>query len=745
MATSPLAHAARVAFGDFELDLRSEELWRGSRRVRCQRQPFRVLCALIERPGELVSRDELQSSIWGGNSPADADHSLGIAINKLREALGDSAESPRFIETLSRRGYRFVAAITVVSESEASLERQVPAASDDRMDLAASVTAPRQVDLQAAAVGPADNEEARPPHERHRGLPVAAAIAVALGIALGGLGGFLLARTGGSGSATPRRIDQVSHNDSIFPGVPAMESFPVVASDGTRLYSSTLENGETQIASVDPGTGEMQPLRLPAEIVNPTLSDISPDGSRLLVRSHPSSGSEQPIWVVPRNGGSALRLGNVEAHDAVWMPDGKSILYARGNDLELVRLDNESTSHFASLPGRPFWMRWSPDGKLLRLTVLDALSHTSSLWEVRAGSRPRSLLDGWTRPASECCGVWTGDGESYVFQSSHDQGSDLWRLGGTSTREPEKLTNGPLSFAAPVVERGSRKIYFVGLDARSELERFDKASKKLVSERGYLSDATRICYSRDRQWVAWTDVAGRLWRSRAEDGSAKVQLTPDLLQTFLAQWSPDGHHLLAMAREPGRAWQLYLVNADGGVPVPLLKENRNQGDPTWSADGSQVAFGRTPDLMGQENGSKQIQVLDLRTHAFAALPGSEGFFSPRWSPNGRWIAALSLGEQRVMLYDTANRTWTRLGDLRGADPVWSSDSSALYVHSAFVNPQSIERVSIPSGRAVPVAELARSPVTNRADYVFVGITAQEEPMLRVRTTTGNLYRLDLQR
>lgn len=727
----------KFTFDVFEVNLQTEELWRGTHKVRCQRQPFRVLRTLLERPGEVVSREELQQAIWGIDSPADADHSLGIAINKLRESLGDSAESPRFIETLSRRGYRFVAPVTASQDLNSLALPEGPI-----------------VTIESAA-GPASLDSgivAEPalhifPNGNIKSMPIKDSLLLLFGLlallVLGSIACFALLHLTRSG-ATPRRIDQLTHNNSIFPGVPEMESFPVLVSDGSRLYSSVLDNGQTEIALIDAATGEMQRLELPSEIVNPTLGDISPDGSRLLIRSHLSSDSEEPVWVAPRNGGSALRVGRILAHDAAWMPDGQSILYADGNNLDVVRIADGVTTHLTVLPGRAIWMRWSPDGKLLRFTMVDPLSHTSSLWQIANGGKPQPILSGWTSPAAECCGMWAPDGRSYVFQSLHDGSSDLWRLRDKSTLRPEKLTNGPLRFVAPIVGRDSDRVYVVGLDVRSELQRFDQAQQHFVAERDFLSEASRVSYSRDRQWVAWIDEAQHLWRGRAVDGTEKIQLTPDNLRVFLAQWSPDGHHLLAMARESGRSWQIFLVDAEGGASV-LLHENRNQADPTWSGDGKQIAFGRTTDLMGREDGTKQIEVLDLATRKNSVLPGSDGLFSPRWSPDGHWIAALTLGEQRLMLYNVATHTWRQLNDVRAADPVWTADSSALYIHAAFSKPQTIQRITVPTGNSSVVVTLANPLISDNADYVFVGITRDDSPLVRIRTSTGNLYTLLLDR
>ena len=100
-----------VRFGEFEADLRVGEIRKGGSRVKLQDQPFKILQILLERPGNLVSREELQSRIWPEDTYGDFDHAVNVAVGKLRTALGDSAENPSFIETVPRRGYRFVASV----------------------------------------------------------------------------------------------------------------------------------------------------------------------------------------------------------------------------------------------------------------------------------------------------------------------------------------------------------------------------------------------------------------------------------------------------------------------------------------------------------------------------------------------------------------------------------------------------------------------------------------------------------
>ncbi|WP_263409616.1 winged helix-turn-helix domain-containing protein [Terriglobus tenax] len=720
---SPVESPTRVSFGLYEADLQSGELWKAGHRIKIQSQPFKVLSILLERPGEVVSREELQERLWGKDTIVDFDHSLGTAINKIREALSDSADNPRFVETLARRGYRFIAPVSYVA----------PTATKPAVAPATTVTV-----VEAPALTAQDaSKRVLFRTKRAQNLLIWGAVTAVL--AAVGLGFYFVFSPR---SAEPDRITQLTHDGRISPGAPAMESFPSAVTDGVRIFTGQIENGRTILSQVFVNTGETTPLSVPSELAAPSLGDLSPDGSKLLLRSHLSPESEQPLWVIPTGGGSALRVANIKAHDATWMPDGSGILYAAGSQLFITHLQDGTSTPFADLPvGRAFWLRWSPDGKVLRFTVLDPIAHTQSLWELDANSRiPKPLLSNWSKPAAECCGVWTPDGKFYIFQSSHDGNTDLWRYNGHS--EPTRITNGPLDFQAPVAARNGHRIFFLGLDSRSELQRFNHAQKEFLPERTFLTHASRVSYSRDGQWVAWTDPQGRLWRARL-DGTEKIQLTPDAMQVFLAQWSPDNQQLALMARQPGKAWQLYSIQADGGSPTPLLQENRNAADPSWSADGKLLVFGRVTDLMGMESTPRNLQILNLATHATQPIPNSEGYFSPRWSPDGRYIAAISLDQRRLVLYDVAARTWKTLAMTSVADPVWSSDSKAIYLHAFMANTQPIYRVSVPEGKLEEVASLTSFRTGDIADYFFSGITPDNVPLVRARMATGNLYMLDL--
>ena len=720
---------SRVLFGLFEADLQTGELWKAGKRIKIQSQPFKVLTALLEHPGEIVTREDLQLRVWGKDTIVDFDHSLGTAINKIREALSDSADNPRFVETLARRGYRFIAPVSYPAGSAPS-QPALLAAPDD--------LSPEHQNLASLAA----SSEHVPPRTR---TPIRWTLIALAVLAAAGLGFY----TGGQRSSVKSfRVNQITHTGRISPGARAMESLPATATDGVRIFASVIENGRANLSQISISDGDAQPLAVPSEIAAPSLGDLSPDGSKLLLRSHLSPESEQALWIVPTDGGSALRVANILAHDATWMPDGKNILYASGNQLFLTRANGGTPTNYSTLPGRAFWLRWSPDKKRLRFTVIDPVTHTFSLWELPAGSnQPHQILANWTQPATECCGTWTADGKYYVFQSSHDGTTDLWRLNGNDTSNPQKLTNGPLSYQAPVAGRTGHRIFFLGVDTHSELQRYIADRKEFVPERTFLADASRVVYSRDRKWVAWTDPQGHLWRARSDGptpaGTEKLQLTSDTFEVFLAQWSPDGTHLALMGHEPGKAWQIYLTSADGGIPEHLLPENHNQADPSWSPDGNRLVFGRVPDLMGKEAGERNLQILDLHTRKLETVPGSDGLFSPRWSPDGRYIVALTLDQRSLRLFDTATKTWKLLADTSVADPVWSADSKAIYIHAFMADTQPIYRVSVPDGHLDPIASLADFRNGDTADYFFTGITPDNTPLVRTRSSTGNLYSIDL--
>jgi len=705
---------SRIRFGLFEADLTTGELYRSGIRVRLQAQPFRVLTVLLQNAGEVVSREQLQDRLWGKNTVIDFEHGLGTAINKIRDALGDSAENPRFIETLAKRGYRFIAPVTFPDIQGRDLQ------TSGTTDGFASPPLIEQTKKTWFAV-----------------WLVAACLAAGVGVTLGA---YWMAS---HGDAAPLQISRVTSSGRVSPGDTFLENLPATATDGTRLYFPELERGRTRLAQALIADGETSSLTLPDEIVAPLLGDISPDGSKLLIRNHISAEAEQSLWIVPTLGGAARQIPGVLAHDATWMPDGSHILYANGDTLWVAGEDGQAPQRFATLNGRPFWMRWAPGGDLLRVTLLNPEIHTTSLWELDShGHGAHKLLTGWNSPSSECCGSWTADGRYFVFQSAYGGANNIWMMG-SENKEPIQLTNGPLDYQAPITARSGHRIFFIGTDTRSELLEYSRSSKSFEPFGETLRTANRVVFSRDGKWMAWISNEGSaLWRSRV-DGTERVQLTDPPMEVFMMEWSPDGRQLAFMARNPAQVWRIYVIGADGGNLHPLLNEDRNEADPDWSPDGQQIVFGRVPALMGETAASKSLLLYDITTKKVSPIPGSEHLFSPRWSPDGHYIAALSLDMTRIMLYDTSTHKWKQLLQQSAADPVWSRDSKALFFHSYMQKSQTIYCVTVPDGRVEGVTDLQDLHFADAVGYQFAGITPRDTPLVNASMSTANIYSINL--
>ncbi|MGI8773022.1 MAG: winged helix-turn-helix domain-containing protein [Acidobacteriaceae bacterium] len=724
-ATRPVL---RASFGLFEADLQTGELRKSGTRVRIQGQPFRILALLLERPNQVVTREELQQRLWGNQTTVDFDHSLGTAINKLREALGDTADNPTFIETLARKGYRFIAPVRLMDSP--------PAAPETGGSLAEPGS---HTHLQAPVLAP----EIVGRRRFHISIATFALVALVL---VGSLLAFFLNLR----PRSPVRISQLTFSGRVLPGLEDIESLSTTASDGTRIYFSQVANGTPILTQALIANGEISTLSLPSGIESPMIGSISPDGSKLVVRNHLAPESEQTLWIVPVLGGDARRIANVLAHDATWMPDGQRILYAFGHDLYVVREDGSEKQKFASVPGRPFWLRWSPDGTSLRFTILDAANRSASLWELSAaGKELHPLLAGWTKPANECCGSWTADGKHFVFQSSHGGSSDIWEMDGRRwwqpwSHEPHLVTNGPLDFGAPTTSPEGHEIFFVGANSRWEIRMFSPAAGEFVPLQPNLASTSLVEYSPDGQWVAWLNSAdGSLWRSRA-DGSERLQLMSPPFHVFMMKWSPKNDRLAVMAQRSGSVWKLYLVDAAGGGMQSVLDENRDEADPDWSADSRTLVFGRVPDVMGGGNQPKGIYTVDLKTRKVTEVPGSSGLFSPRLSPDARYIAAVRTDQKALMLFDRITQRWELLAQHGVSDPVWSHDSHALFFQDVVEPGKPVYRVEVSGTHVIRrIATLENVRSADVLDYRLIGLGPNDMPLVTAQTSVVNLYSMNL--
>jgi Tol biopolymer transport system component len=472
--------------------------------------------------------------------------------------------------------------------------------------------------------------------------------------------------------------------------------------DGTRLLFNLA--GEPRQVSVK--GGESVTLALPMQ--NAWLADISPDRSEFLMyRFHEGDHFRYELWRAPLLGGSPRRLGSLVLttqfglangtgsptprrmgaagpqlyflHEsaAAWSPDGQQLVYIQDVELHLARSDGSEVRKLATFAGQPFFVRWSPDGHRLRLSVSDAGDTAASLWEVSVDDgHVQRLLPGWDPSWYNCCGNWTANGKYYVFQSR----SNIWALrektGFFQRTSPERvqLTTGPMAMYWPLPSLDGKRLFITGYQPRNEFLRYDPQSRQFVPTLAGLS-GNELEFSRDGKWVAYVSIPDRSLFRAAADGSQRLRIT-SLPFVGTPHWSPDGTQIAFTAGNPRR---IYVAPFDGGAVRRVTDgESGKNGDidPSWSPDGASLAFGAR---WGNEG---SIHVVDLTTKHVSALPGSERMWSPRWSPDGRLIAGLSAsGADKLMMYDLRTRKQTVLLEQESGWPSWSPDGEFLFFAS----------------------------------------------------------------
>ena len=535
-------------------------------------------------------------------------------------------------------------------------------------------------------------------------------------------------------SATPKVLGsvQVTHDGRA--------KRPPVFSDGSRLFFMATEANGVALYQVSVAGGE--PVALSEAFFIADLAGIAPDGSELLVQTYEGTLPEGPLWVYPTVSGSRHRLGGVTSSDVGWSPDGHGIAYVKGRTLYLANTDGTEARQIAALPGDVSWLRWSPDGKKLRFTVADPKTNANSIWEIKAdGGDLHPLLPGWNSPPAECCGSWTPDGRYFVYQSSHGGRSDIWALREADgflkpgKSKPVQLTSGPLDFLGPVPSKDGKRLFVIGSQPRGELARYDAKSQQFVPFQSGLS-ADSVSTSKDGQRVAFVSYPdGSLWRMKL-DGSERLQLTFPPLTAYLPRWSPDGKQIAFQATTPGKPWAMYVTSAEGGNPQEVAP---GLGDPGWSADGKSLVFSDTPPFDPTASGKLAIHLMDLKTREVTTLPGAEGLYSPRWSPDGRYIAALRAGPETLMLFDFSTQKWVQLEQIAVGFPSWSRDSKYIYF-DAVGEDHAFYRVRISDHKLERLVSLKGLRLTGA--FGWTGLAPDDSPLVLRDVGTQEIYAFD---
>ena len=477
--------------------------------------------------------------------------------------------------------------------------------------------------------------------------------------------------------------------------------------DGSRIYFTEGAMETTVSAQVSLNGGEI--LQTPSPLKTFRIEDISPDHSELLATSLTDQGlplDAAPLWTLPLPAGSPRRLGlttdGFDAYSARFSPDGRQIVFTKDSDVWVAKSDGSQPTRIVTVKGVPVQPAFSPDGKRIRFTMLDGAAHTSSLWEVRPdGSELHPVLPGWHNPPHECCGIWTPDGRYYIFRStlSNTAGNlfvvpDHAGIFRRYSSTPTQLTFGPMAFFIGGITPDGKKLLVGGYQTQTELDRYDVASKQFVPLAGGIS-AYEATFSRDGKQIAYVDALDEtLWMSQS-DGSNKVQLTYPSDRVALPRWSPDGKQIAYLSHKVGAPWKVFVISAQGGTPEELVPGDTTEGDPTWSADGNRIAYSH-----GLPAGQKEsdLRTMDLKTHQVTTIPGSDGKFSPRWSPDGRYLAALDLENlsTKLFLYDFQTGKWSDWVTDPGSVqyPAWTSDSRGVMYRSASI----IKRIKVGESR-----------------------------------------------
>ena len=699
-----------LRFGNFEIDVRAGELRKNGVKLKLQEQPFQLLCMLVEHPGEVVTREELRNRLWPADTFVDFDHGVNAAVKRLRDALGESADAPVFIETLSRRGYKFIAPVDGASRSE------------------------------VLPTGRADAKALR------RVLLIGTVILISLAFAAA------------SWWLQSRRVPRITALTRLsFAGRAAAPTpllgylFPALATDGSRIYYSAFQENTLRLAYASVTGGDHVSMTTPLGYAE--ARHISPDGSLLLVygstEGHLGTQIEGHLWLVPTAGGGPRRLVNIDGHDGAWSPDGRRIVFANGQDLHIADSNGSNSRKLTTLPGKPFWIRWAPDSARIRFTVIDTKTSVQTLWECSAEGKDLHRVPlSADKQAQECCGEWTPDGKYFLFRNFQDGRADIWLIFDRpspfwrQSQKPVRLTAGPLNSAAAIPSRDGKKLFAVEVIPKSELYKYDLKTRRLAPFLPGISAVTAD-FSPDRQWAVYVEARGKefiLWRSKL-DGSERLQLTTPPLLVLDPRWSPDGRQIVFMGKMPDGVWDNYLVPAIGDSPRPLPSSVRNAVDATWSPDGNSIIFGRPPDFLAEDSTPKAIYLLNLTSNQLTTLPGSEGLFSPRWSPDGRYVAAMPLDMRKLLLFDFAAQRWTALITNHCVDgPLWSRDTAYIYFNGCN---NTVMRVGRVSSKLEQVLDFTAA-VPNALGCGLVNTIWDDAVLITCGVNDSELYALDLE-
>jgi Tol biopolymer transport system component/DNA-binding winged helix-turn-helix (wHTH) protein len=677
-----------VRFGIFQADFRTQELCKEGARVKLPQQSFQILQMLLERPGELVTRDELRQALWPGDTFVDFDHGVNNSIKRIRDALGDSAESPRYIETLPRLGYRFIGSI------------------DSKPD------------------GPALAPIPLPRFGRRRFMVLALGglLAVTLTMAVYLFRNPIWPPPPPTLTITP------------FTTFPGFEIAPTFSPDGNQVAFSWFGyEKEFQFDLYIKQVGQERVVQLTHHPATFLSSAWSPDGRFIAFMRHVEGDPDASgIYLISPLGGSERKLANTDRQDldamgVSWSADGKWLAFAKRSP-STTKADSPS-SHFSihlvnvetteervlPLPSHDCVNVWepaySPDGKYLASVCVLTGGVAKIYLQTADGNGAREVVG--AKSADGFAGIaWAADNQSLLYSSDRH----LWRvsLGGG---KPEKLLFAQDVETVAVARAGNRLTYsqvrhpgsIWRLDFTNQAKPAGPASRLISSSRG--DEKARI--SPDGRYIAfqsWRSGSPEVWVCD-RDGSNPVQLSSfGGSQIGTPSWAPEGRRIVFDVRASGDA-ELYIVNVDGGPPKRFSTGTTNALNPFWSADGHWIYFNtERPDAIWKAPVEGGAAVRLTGEGEGRALPqesadGARVFFYNFDGGHGRaWSASVNGGDERPVpgmpvdvwwvparsgfyfingpsrhfslnYFDAATRHANKIADLPGIFAIWGATIS----------------------------------------------------------------------
>lgn len=676
-----------IRFGIFEVDLRAGQLRRNGLKARLQEQPFQVLATLLERPGEVVTREDLHARLWPADTFVDFDHGLNAAVKRLRDALGDSAENPRFVETLARRGYRFLAPVELHSAETPAA--QLPVARNTAVSSA--------------------------PKSRWR-LVGAGFVIVLVALAFGLHVGMRASRA--LQPVLPKEIRLTVNS----PDAPVY--FGAISPDGR--YLAYIDPRGTFLREI--ATDESHALSLPEGL---RIHHVSwyPDGSHLLAEAVAGSEERSGLWNIPLLGGAPRKLVP-DGEGGSISPDGKQVAFLRGDkfnhsEIWLTSTDGGEPRIAVNVPGYVIGPpAWSPDGQrfaYLKDVYWPGYSTEDvqiEMYELASGKTDLILNDYRLQYGL----VWTRDNRILFSRAEEppNQGeSNVWSLKvdtrpGWGRGAPVRLTSGP--DWKPVINMSADgkhavfirtniapAVFVADVDARTrEIGKLQRLTMDERQNRPYewTPDGKSVLYVSDRE--------GTFRIFHQQIGAA----TPDLISGV--QGSPN-----ILRLNPERTEILYLTEEDRKTA------DAGNGTPTSQNSGADCHSGTTTQQEGEfqsrslrlmrvplDGGISQLVVEDSGINNFqcARLPSRECLYS-------------KYTKDALVFYEFDAKTGAKKELLRTSEPEWQYFNWSLS----------------PDGRTLALAKKMRA--ATEAEIRLVSTRGSAERVLKVKDW-GRLATID---